>query len=204
MKTCLKDFTKGIVISNPLFVLVLGLCPAMAVTIGIDRSIAYAGGLAFVLVGSSIIISLIRKIVPNMVRIPVFIVIIATLVTIVDLTFEAYIQEMWILLGIYLPLLTTNCIVLGRAEVFSSKNSCSRSIADSLGMTAGFAIAMLLVTIPRQLLGTGVIEWFGNELVSLPVLSEQPIAILVKPPGAFLVIGLLYGLLTRLGVTKSG
>ena len=203
MKACSREFTKGIIVSNPLFVLVLGFCPALAVTIGIDQSIAYSGALAFVLLGTSIVVSSIRNIVPNMVRIPVFIVIVATFVTIVDLTFEAYIPEMWRVLGIYLPLLVVNCIVLGRAEVFASKNPLSRSVADALGMTAGFALAMLLVTIPRQLFGTGSLELFGRQLLALPVLSEQPIVVLVLPPGAFLVIGLLLGLFRRLGVTKG-
>jgi electron transport complex protein RnfE len=204
MKAYLREFTKGIIVSNPLFILVLGCCPALAVTIGIDQSIAYSGGLAFVLLGTSIVVSSIRNIVPNMVRIPVFIVIVATFVTIVDITFEAYIPEMWRVLGIYLPLLVVNCIVLGRAEVFASKNPPPLSIADALGMTAGFSLAMLLVTIPRQLFGTGSLELFGNELLTLPVLSEHPISVLVLPPGAFLVIGLLLGLFRRLGVIKGG
>ena len=204
MKEHLKEFSKGFITSNPLFVLVLGLCPAMAVTIGIDRAIAYTGGLAFVLLATSIVVSTIRNIVPNIVRIPVFIVIVATFVTLVDITFEAYIPDMWNLLGIYLPLLTVNCVVLGRAEVFASKNNITKSMADALGMTLGFALALLLVTLPRQLFGTGMITWFGAELIKIPVLSDQPISALILPPGAFLVIGLLYGLFTRLGVIKGG
>ena len=203
MKVCLNEFNKGIIVSNPLFVLVLGCCPALAVTIAVDNSIAYAGGLAFVLLGTSIVVSLIRNIVPNIVRIPIFIVIVATFVTIVDITFEAYIPEIWTVLGIYLPLLTVNCLVLGRAEVFASKNPISRSIADALGMTAGFLLAMLLVTIPRQILGTGSLEIFGKQLFALPILSDQPIVALILPPGAFLVIGLLFGLFRRLGVLKG-
>ncbi len=204
MKEHLKEFSKGFITSNPLFVLVLGLCPAMAVTIGIDRAIAYTGGLAFVLLATSIVVSTIRNIVPNIVRIPVFIVIVATFVTLVDITFEAYIPDMWNLLGIYLPLLTVNCVVLGRAEVFASKNNITKSMADALGMTLGFALALLLVTLRRQLFGTGMITWFGTELIKIPVLSDQPISALILPPGAFLVIGLLYGLFTRLGVIKGG
>ncbi|MFC1873641.1 Rnf-Nqr domain containing protein, partial [Chloroflexota bacterium] len=96
-----------------------------------------------------------------------------------------------------------NCLVLGRAEVFASKNTLSRSIADALGMALGFLMAMLLVTIPRQLLGTGGLEVFGKQLFSLPVLSDQPIAAMILPPGAFLVIGLLFGLFRRMGVLKS-
>jgi len=181
----------------------LGFCPTLAVTIGLSQSLAYSGGLLFVLVGTSIVVAAIRNIVPNVVRIAVFIVIVATFVTVVDLVFEAYIPDIWKLLGIYLPLLTVNCIVLGRAEAFASKNSVSRSILDAVGMTAGFALAMIMVTIPRQLFGTGSLDIFGHNIVTLPVLSEQPIAVLVLPPGAFLVIGLLHGLFRRLGVMKG-
>lgn len=197
------EFSKGAIGSNPLFVMVMGMCPALAVTIALGNSIAYTSALGFVLLGTSIIVSSIRKIVPNIVRIPVFIVIVATLVTVVDLTFKAYIPAIWTALGVYLPLLTVNCIVLGRAEVFASKNPVSFSIADALGMTVGFGLAMLMVTIPRQLFGTGSLELFGNKFLTLPVLSEHPIGVLVLPPGAFLVIGLLHGLFRRLGVIKS-
>jgi electron transport complex protein RnfE len=198
-----KQFKQGIVKENALFVLVLGNCSALAVTLGVDQSLAYSGGLAFVMVGTGIVVSIIRNITPNIVRIPIYIVIVATFVTIVDLVFQAFLPDIWLLLGIYLPLLTVNCIVLARAEVFASKNGINLSIADALGMAFGFMIAMLVISIPRALLGYGELVLFGNTVITLPTLSEQPIAVLVMPPGAFLVIGLLHGLFRRIGVVKS-
>ena len=137
-----------------------------------------------------------------MVRIPVFICIAATFVTMVDLFFHGYVPAIWALLGIYLPLITVNCNVLGRAEVFASHNPIIPSIADGLGTGLGFGLAMLVVAIPRVFFGKGVFELFGNTLFSIPVLSETPVAIMVLPPGAFLVIGLLHGLFRRVGVEQ--
>jgi electron transport complex protein RnfE len=202
MKRAWKEFTKSFITSNPLFVICLGMCPALAMTVGLDQTIGMTLGLTFVLFWTSMIIATIRNIIPNTVRIPVFIVIISTFVTIVDLTFHGYLPSIYPLLGIYLPLITVNCIVMGRAEAFSSHNPILPSVADGLGMALGFGLAMLVIAIPRVLLGTGSLTVFGNKLFSIPVLDETPIGMMVLPMGAFLVIGLIHALLRRLGVEK--
>jgi len=198
-----KEFAKGIVISNPLFVLALGFCPALAVSISLDNALGMSVGVAVVLLGSNIIISAIRKFVPNMVRIPIFIVIIATFVTIVNLVFHAYVPSLYESLGIYLPLIVVNCIILGRAEAFASKNPMVSSIADALGISVGFMLALLIISFLRQMLGTGSVSVFGFNLFTLPVLGEQPMVMFILPPGAFLVIALLLALFRRMGVMKN-
>jgi len=198
-----KEFAKGIVISNPLFVLALGFCPALAVSVSLDNALGMSVGVAVVLLGSNIIISAIRKFVPNMVRIPIFIVIIATFVTIVNLVFHAYVPSLYESLGIYLPLIVVNCIILGRAEAFASRNPMVSSIADALGISVGFMLALLIISFLRQMLGTGSVSVFGFNLFTLPVLGEQPMVMFILPPGAFLVIGLLLALFRRLGVMKN-
>jgi Na+-translocating ferredoxin:NAD+ oxidoreductase subunit E len=197
------EFAKGIVVTNPVFVLVLGLCPALAVTSSIDNALGMGAGVIFVLLCSNIIISLIRKITPGMVRIPVFIVVIATFVTILSLVFEAYIPPLYESLGIYLALIVVNCIILGRAEAFAQKNPVLLSIADALGIGIGFTISLLIVSLFREILGTGSLSIFGFTLFSIPVLSETPMAFFIMPPGAFLVLGLLLALFRWLGVLKN-
>jgi Na+-translocating ferredoxin:NAD+ oxidoreductase subunit E len=197
------EFAKGIIVTNPVFVLVLGLCPALAVTSSIDNALGMGAGVIFVLLCSNIIISLIRKITPPMVRIPVFIVVIATFVTILSLVFEAYIPPLYESLGIYLALIVVNCIILGRAEAFAQKNPVLYSIADAFGIGIGFTISLLLVSLFREILGTGSLSIFGFTLFSIPVLSETPMAFFIMPPGAFLVLGLLLALFRWLGVLKN-
>ena len=198
-----KEFAKGIIISNPVFVLALGLCPALAVSNSLDNALGMSAGVLFVLLGSNIIVASIRKAVPNMVRIPIYIVIIATFVTIVGLVFEAYIPALYESLGIYLPLIVVNCIILGRAEAFASKNRVLYAIADAVGASVGFMLALVMIAFFRQMLGTGEISVFDVELFKLPVLSEHPMIFFVLPSGAFLVIGLLLALFKRVGVLKE-
>ena len=197
-----KEFAKGIVISNPLFVLALGFCPALAVSTSVDNAIGMSVGVAFVLLGSNLIVSAIRKAVPNIVRIPVFIVIIATFVTVVNLVFHAFVPSLYESLGIYLPLIVVNCIILGRAEAFASKNPVTSSIADALGVSIGFLLALLIISFLRELLGTGSLSLFGADLFTLPVLGENPMTLFILPPGAFLVMALLLALFRRMGVMK--
>jgi electron transport complex protein RnfE len=197
-----KELGKGIIISNPVFVLALGLCPALAVSGNLDTALGMSAGVLFVLLGSNIIISLIRNLVPDMVRIPVFIVIIATFVTIIGLLFEAYVPTLYDSLGIYLPLIVVNCIILGRAEAFASSNRIIYSIADAIGASIGFMLALVMIALFRQILGTGGLSVFGVEFFTLPVLSEHPMLFFILPPGAFLVIGLLLALFRQLGVLK--
>lgn len=198
-----KELAKGIIISNPVFVLALGLCPSLAVSSNLDNALGMSAGVLFVLLGSNIIISLIRNTVPNMVRIPVYIVIIATFVTVIGLLFEAYVPSLYDSLGIYLPLIVVNCIILGRAEAFASRNRVLYSIADALGASIGFMLALVLIALFRQILGTGGLSVFGVELFTLPVLGEHPMLFFILPPGAFLVIGLLLALFRRLGVLRD-
>ena len=197
-----KEFAKGIVISNPLFVLALGFCPALAVSTSVDNAIGMSVGVAFVLLGSNLIVSAIRKAVPNIVRIPVFIVIIATFVTVVNLVFHAFVPSLYESLGIYLPLIVVNCIILGRAEAFASKNPITSSIADALGVSIGFLLALFIISFLRELLGTGSLSLFGADLFTLPVLGENPMTLFILPPGAFLVMALLLALFRRMGVMK--
>jgi len=203
MNRILKEFVKGIIISNPLFVLALGFCPALAVSTSVDNAIGMSIGVAFVLLGSNLIVSAIRKAVPNIVRIPIFIVIIATFVTVVNLVFHAYVPSLYESLGIYLPLIVVNCIILGRAEAFASKNSTLYSIADALGVSIGFFLALLIISFLRETLGTGSLTLFGTKLFTLPVLGEDPMTLFILPPGAFLVMALLLALFRRTGVMKS-
>jgi electron transport complex protein RnfE len=198
-----KEFIKGIVVSNPIFVLALGLCPALAVTTSLENALGMSAAVAFVLLASNAIISVIRKSVPNMVRIPVFIVIIATFVTIANMVFQAYVPALHESLGIYLPLIVAYCIILGRAEAFASKNPVIQSIADALGISIGFALALILISFLRETLGTGSLSIFGNELFTIPGLSEHPITIFILSTGAFLVIGLLLALFRWTGVIKN-
>ena len=198
-----KELSKGLVVSNPIFILFLGLCPALAVSTSVDNALGMTAGVLFVLLGSNIIIATIRKIVPNMVRIPVFIVVISTFVTVVSLVFQAYVPALYAALGIYLPLITVNCIILARAEAFASKNTIFNSIGDAIGMGLGFGLALIIISFFREILGTGSISIFGTHLLTLPVLGEHPMAMLALPPGAFLVIGLLLALFRRMGVVRS-
>jgi len=197
-----KEFAKGIVISNPLFVLALGFCPALAVSTSVDNAIGMSAGVLFVLLGSNLIVSAIRKAVPNIVRIPVFIVVIATFVTVVNLVFHAYVPALYESLGIYLPLIVVNCIILGRAEAFASKNPVTSSIADALGVSIGFFLALLVISLLRETLGTGSLSVFGAKLFTLPVLGENPMTLFILPPGAFLIMALLLALFRKIGVMK--
>lgn len=203
MGQLVKEFVKGIIISNPVFVLVLGLCPTLAVTTSIDNALGMTLVVLVVLLGANIIISVIRNVVPGITRIPVFIVIIASLVTVMDLAFQAYVPDLHESLGIFLPLVVVNCIIMGRAEVFASKNPILPSIFDALGITVGFMLALLLLASVRQTLGTGNLSVFGIDLFTLPVLGEHPIYMFIFPAGAFLVIGLAMAIFRRTGVMRG-
>jgi electron transport complex protein RnfE len=198
-----KEFSKGIVISNPVFVMALSLCPVLAITDTMDNALGMSAAFTMVILASNLIISLMRKLIPDIVRIPVFIIIIATFVSIVEMLFQAYIPAIYSALGIYLSLLAVNCLILGRAEAFASKNNVSNSLADALGMSIGFFLALVLISFFRELLGTGSITVFGNELFTLPVLGDHPIYIFGLSVGAFLVMGLLVALFKWIGVIKD-
>ncbi|MDD5584119.1 MAG: electron transport complex subunit E [Candidatus Omnitrophica bacterium] len=183
----IKEFLRGIIKENPTFVLALGLCPTLAVSTSLSNGVGMGIAATFVLVGSNVIISLIKNIVPDKIRIPCFIVVIATFVTIAELIMKAYSPALNRALGIYVPLIVVNCIVLGRAEAYASKSGLINSILDALGMGAGFILALLLISAIREVVGAGT--FFGHTLIK----GYEPMFLLVLPSGALLVIGLLMG-----------
>jgi len=189
------ELMKGLFKENPVFCLVLGLCPFLAVSTSIDNAIGMGAAATFVLVLSNMIISLVRNKVPDKIRIPIFIVVIASFVTIVSLVMQAYFPMLNKALGIYVPLIVVNCIILGRAEAFASKNNILKSLLDGLGMGIGFTLSLLLISFIRELLGTGALKLFGANLISLPI---QPAMVFILPAGALLVMGLLLGLFAHI------
>jgi len=186
--TLLREFTKGLWEINPTFKQILGMCPTLAVTVSAINGIAMALATTFVLVFSSLLISLVRKWIPNQVRIASYIVIIATFVTIVDLVMKAQFVELSKALGPFIPLIVVNCIILGRAEAFASKNGPLRSVLDALGNGAGFLISLFLLGGIREIIGSRTI--LGYQL--LPN-GFEPWLIMILPAGAFLTLGLLMG-----------
>jgi len=204
MKGLIENLRNGIIKSNPVLILLLGLCPTLAVSTSIDNAFGMTAAVLFVLISSNIIVSLIRNYTPQRVRIPVFIVIIATLVTIVDLSMQAFLPSLSKSLGIFIPLIVVNCIILGRAEAFASKNKTPNAIMDAFGMGIGFGLAITIISFIRQTLGTGNLVVFGIEIFKVPGLSENPMPIFILPMGAFLVISLLLATLRYSGVIKSG
>ncbi|MGA1844716.1 MAG: electron transport complex subunit RsxE [bacterium] len=189
----IKDFANGLWNENPTFRLVLGMCPTLAVTTQAINGIGMGLAATFVLVCSNLVIALLRKIIPDKVRIAVFIVIIATFVTIVDLVMEGFFYEIHKSLGIFIPLIVVNCIILGRAEAFASKNPVLNSIADGLGMGLGFTLSITVLGSIRELLGNGSI--FGFSVFGK---SYLPFLIAILPPGAFVALGLLLGLMNKI------
>ena len=198
MKQYLDEFTKGIFQLNPIFVMALGLCPTLAVTTSLDNAVGMGFAASFVLIFSAIFVSLIRKIVPSNVRIPIFIVIIATFVTIASLILKAFTPALDKSLGIFVPLIVVNCIIFGRAEGFSSKNTVFRSILDAFGMGLGFFLAILLISTIRELFGTGQLTLFSSTIFTLGN-SFNPMIIFILAPGALLTMGLLLALFNWLG-----
>ena len=186
----LKYFTNGLLKENPLFVLVLGTCPALAVTTAAMNGIGMGAATTFVLVCSNLLIALLKNLIPSKVRIVAFILIIASFVTIVDLVMKAFTPDLYKTLGIFIPLIVVNCIILGRAEAFAQKNSVSRSILDGLGMGIGFTLALTIMGGIREILGNGSI--FDIRLVSQ---EARTILLFILPPGAFLTFGYLIAIM---------
>jgi len=184
-----QNFTKGILKENPVLVLVLGMCPTLATTSSAINGLGMGLAFTFVLALSNIIISAIRKIVPNIIRIPIFIVIIATFVTIVDMVMHAFVPDLYKALGIFIPLIVVNCIVLGRAEAFASKNDVLSSLVDGLGMGVGFTLILTLLGSIREILGAGSI--FGYKFIAP---SADGILVFILAPGAFLTLAILMAL----------
>ena len=194
----LSVVTKGFLKENPVFVLVLGTCPTIAVTTGLVGAVSMGLAATAVLICSNLVISLLRNIIPDKVRIPCFIVIIAGFVTLVQMLMHAYLPDLYELLGIYLALITVNCIILGRAEMFASKNGPLDSVLDGLGMGLGFTIALICMALIREVFGKGQI--WG---VDIPFLKDHTIGFLTKSPGGFLVFGLLIALSTVIAAKQG-
>ena len=188
-----KVFLNGVITENPTFRLVLGTCPTLAVTTSAINGLGMGAAATFVLLGSNIVISALRKVIPDKVRIPSFIVVICMFVTIIQLVMQAYLPSLYESLGIFLPLIVVNCIILGRAEAFASKNPVIASAFDGLGMGVGFTLALTLIGCIRELLGNGSV--FGVNVLGS---AYQPMLLMILPAGGFLVFGLLLGIINAL------
>lgn len=189
----LSFFTDGLVKQNPTFVLVLGACPTLAVTTAAINGLGMGAATTFVLVFSNLLIAALKNVIPNKVRIAAFILIIATFVTIVDLVMKAYTPDLYSTLGIFIPLIVVNCIILGRAEAFAQKNKILPSILDGLGMGIGFTLAITLIASIREILGNGSLfnfKFIGDDV--------STILLFILPPGAFFTFGYLIALMNRL------
>jgi electron transport complex protein RnfE len=187
-----QEFTKGIIRENPLFRLVLGCCPSLAITTSVDNGLGMGVAFTGVLLASNIVISAMRHIIPDSVRIPAYVVIIAAFVTMTDLLMHAFTPALYDALGIFIPLIVVNCIILGRAEAFANKNSILPSILDALGMGIGFTLALVIVSTCREVLGAGT--FYGIRI--LP--ENVPAILMILPPGGFITLGCLLGFLNKM------
>lgn len=187
-----KNFTKGFIRENPVFVLLLGMCPTLGVTSSAINGLGMGLATTFVLVMANIVVSLVKSQIPDKVRIPAFIVIIATFVTVVELVMQAYVPALFESLGLFIPLIVVNCIVLGRAEAFASKNNLVSSLIDGLGMGLGFSFALTLLGGIREILGSG-------KIFNITIFAEDYVMLLfVLAPGAFIVLGYLIAIINKM------
>jgi len=191
-----RELTKGLIRENPILVIMLGLCAALACSTSASDALGMGVAFSFVMLGSNLVVSMIRRAVPSQVRIPVFIIVISTFVTIVDYSLKAYFPALSRSLGVFVPLIVVNCIVMGRAEAFSSKNGVLASLMDGIGMGIGFTLVITLIGALRELSGNGTL--FGSQVMPA---AYQPFAIMVLPPGAFLLIGFLLALHRKIMLT---
>ena len=196
-RKAIYEFTKGIIKENPVLVTLLGMCPTLAVTVLAENGIGMGLATTFVLVCSNIVISLLKKVIPDSVRLPSFIVIIAGFVTFIDFMMKGYLPQLHSALGVFLQLITVNCIILGRAEAFASRNSIGRSVLDGLGMGIGFTLALFAMGSVREILGLG--SWFG---MKIPYLCDNPMTIFIMPAGGFFVLGCLIALVNKIANRK--
>ena len=194
----MKTFTKGLIKENPTLVMLLGLCPSLAVTTLVQNGIGMGLAATFVLLGSNIVISLLKNVIPKEVRLPSFIVIIAGFVTIISFFMQKYLPDLYQALGVFLSLIVVNCIILGRAEMYASKHSVLPSVLDGLGMGVGFTAAMLAMGIIREFFGTGAV--FGVPIFQGVI---DPIIVFILPPGGFFVFGMLIALANKLSGSKK-
>lgn len=192
-----KEITKGIIKENPTLVMLLGMCPTLAVTTQAMNGIGMGLATTFVLMGSNVVISALRKVIPDKVRIPAFIVIIASFVTLIGFLLEGFVPSLYESLGIYLTLITVNCIIFGRAEMFASKNGIIASACDAIGMGIGFTLALFLMGSVREIIGSG--KWMG---FTIPVLSDNPMLLFIMPAGGFFTLGVIIALVNKLSNKK--
>ena len=198
MKELRKIFMNGIIDENPTFRMVLGMCPTLAITTAVSNGIGMGLATTFVLVFSNLVISLLRKAIPDEIRIPAFIVVIATFVTIVQLFVKAFVPALDAALGVFIPLIVVNCIIFGRAEAFAFKNKPIPAVVDGLGMGMGFTIAITMICAVRELFGAGTL--LGVQVMPAGYL---PMDLLVKPAGGFIVLGLMMALMNKLLPKKA-
>ena len=198
MKELRKIFMNGIIDENPTFRMVLGMCPTLAITTAVSNGIGMGLATTVVLVCSNLFISLLRKVIPDEIRIPAFIVVIATFVTIVQLVIKAFLPALDAALGMFIPLIVVNCIIFGRAEAFAFKNKPLASVADGLGMGLGFTCAITLICAVRELFGVGTL--LGVQVMPA---GYMPMDLLVKPAGGFIVLGLMMALMNKLMPKKA-
>ncbi|MCL2057141.1 MAG: electron transport complex subunit E [Oscillospiraceae bacterium] len=194
----LSTLTNGLVKENPVLVSLLGICPVLAVSTQAANAIGMGLATTFVLLGANIAVALLRNVIPDKVRIPCYIVLVAGFVTLAQMVTEAYAYPLYLSLGIFLPLITTNCIILFRAEIFAKKNTVADSAIDALGMGAGFTLAMLAMASIREILGSGT--WFG---IPLPVLADDNISIFTMAPGGFVIFGILIAIVNKVSKGKA-
>ena len=191
------ELTKGILKENPTLVMLLGMCPTLAVTTQAKNGIGMGLATTFVLLGSNIVISALRKVIPDKVRIPSFIVIIASFVTLIGFLLEGFVPDLYDSLGIYLTLITVNCIIFGRAEMFASKNGVVASACDAIGMGIGFTLALFLMGSVREIIGAG--QWMGMDI---PVLHDNPMLLFIMPAGGFFTLGVIIAAVNKLSNKK--
>ena len=195
MNECMSRIKNGIITENPVFIMALGLCPTFAVTTSVGNAIGMGLSSMAVLVFSNLVISAIRNLIPDRVRLPAEIVVVASLVTIVQLLIQGFAPAVYDALGIYIPLIVVNCIILGRAEAYANKHTPLLSVMDGLGMGIGFTLALTLAAALREILGNGTV--FGAQV--LPK-SFDPIGIFIQPPGAFLIIAFIMAVMNAIGI----
>lgn len=193
--TLSQVLSRGFLKENPLFVLLLGMCPALAVTSTVMNGLGMGAAVVFVLTCSNLSVSLLRKVIPSAVRIPAFIVVIASFVTVVDMVMEGFAPELHESLGVFIPLIVVNCVILARAEAFASKNPVLGAVIDGLGMGLGFTFALVVVSAFRELLGSGSL--LGINLLGQGF-AQSPVLVMILPPGAFLALGLIIAGLNKL------
>ncbi|MDD2597252.1 MAG: electron transport complex subunit E [Candidatus Cloacimonetes bacterium] len=185
-----KELTKGIIKENPIFVIVLGMCPTLAVSSSVMNALGMGLAATFVLVCSNMFISMIKNVTPSKIRIPVYVVVIAAFVTIVNMVMEAYVPALHKSLGLFIPLIVVNCIILGRAEAFANKNNVIMSIADGIGMGLGFTLSLTVIGTIREILGAGT--WLNIKVMPA---TYDPMLVAILAPGAFITLGFLMAIL---------